>query len=75
MQDIQPPGFQPLSNLLAIALPKKLLAKWCDRWKVQELYLFDSVLQDDFRPEDSDIDFPKSYGMSIQRFHGTTWQV
>ena len=56
MQDIQSPGFQPLSNLLAIALPKELLANWCDRWKVQELYLFGSVLRDDFRPEASDID-------------------
>lgn len=30
--------------------------KWCDRWKVQELYLFGSVLRDDFQLETSDID-------------------
>ena len=29
---------------------------WCDRWRVQELYLFGSVLRDDFQPAHSDID-------------------
>lgn len=32
------------------------LSAFCDRWKVQELSLFGSVLRQDFRPE-SDIDF------------------
>ncbi len=56
MQDVQLPGFQPLLDSLEIALPQKALAAWCDRWKVQELYLFGSILRDDFQPENSDID-------------------
>lgn len=56
MQNIQVPGFQTLSSSLAIILPKKELVDWCDCWKVQEFYLFGSVLRDDFQPEDSDID-------------------
>ena len=50
----QPSGFQPLERSLAIALPKAALVEFCDRWKIQEFYLFGSVLRDDFRP-DSDI--------------------
>ncbi|MEO0349824.1 MAG: nucleotidyltransferase domain-containing protein [Cyanobacteria bacterium P01_A01_bin.15] len=56
MQPIQASGFQPSSNSLAITLQKEALVEWCDRWKVQELYLFGSVVRDDFRPENSDID-------------------
>ena len=40
---------------LPIQLPKVQINKFCDRWKIQELALFGSVLRDDFRP-DSDID-------------------
>jgi predicted nucleotidyltransferase len=36
-------------------LPREALVPLCERWKVQELALFGSVLRDDFRPE-SDID-------------------
>lgn len=53
--EAQEPGFQPLPQL-AVELPKAELVDWCDRWKVRELYLFGSVLRDDFRPEESDID-------------------
>lgn len=56
MQPIQALGFQPLSSSLVITLPKEALVNWCDRWKIQELYLFGSVLRDDFQPEHSDID-------------------
>ena len=28
---------------------------WCDRWQVEEFYLFGSILREDFHP-DSDID-------------------
>lgn len=56
MQNIRASGFQSLSNPLAIALPEEELITWCDHWKVQELYLFGSVLRDDFQLEDSDID-------------------
>src|SRR5690349_4115157 len=38
-----------------IPIPPKLLAEFCQRWKIRELALFGSVLRDDFRP-DSDID-------------------
>lgn len=43
------------SNSVAIALPYDAIAQFCQRWKIQEFYLFGSVLRDDFRP-DSDID-------------------
>jgi len=38
-----------------ISIPPKVLAEFCQRWKIRELALFGSVLRDDFRPE-SDID-------------------
>ncbi|MEA5467683.1 nucleotidyltransferase family protein [Spirulina sp. 06S082] len=44
----------PLEQL-PIALTGEVLAEFCQRWKVQEFYLFGSVLREDFRPE-SDID-------------------
>lgn len=55
MIEIEVSGFQPLSVSIAIALPQEEIAQFCQRWKVQEFYLFGSVLRDDFRP-DSDID-------------------
>ncbi|MEM9539201.1 MAG: nucleotidyltransferase domain-containing protein [Cyanobacteria bacterium P01_E01_bin.42] len=44
----------PLKQL-PIALTQEVLVEFCQRWKVQELYLFGSVLREDFRP-DSDVD-------------------
>ena len=38
-----------------IDIPKDIIVEFCKKWKVRELYLFGSVLRDDFRP-DSDID-------------------
>ena len=55
VEEVREPGFQPLRQL-AVELPRAALVDWCDRWKVQEFYLFGSVLRDDFRPEESDID-------------------
>lgn len=52
MKDIA--GFQS-PETIAIALPQEEIAQFCDRWKIQEFYLFGSVLRNDFRP-DSDID-------------------
>lgn len=46
-------GFQSCQT--AIALPKAAIIEFCDRWKIEELYLFGSVLRDDFHI-DSDID-------------------
>ncbi|NJO80478.1 MAG: nucleotidyltransferase [Cyanobacteria bacterium RM1_2_2] len=37
-------------------LPTKSIANFCQRWQIVELALFGSVLRDDFRIEDSDID-------------------
>ncbi len=48
-----------------IALPKKALAAFCQKWKVQELSLFGSVLRDDFGP-DSDIDFLVRFAPSAE---------
>ena len=48
-------GFQVLSDPIAIELPQAEIAQFCQRWNVQEFYLFGSVLRDDFRL-DSDID-------------------
>ena len=38
-----------------IPLPRRKIAAFCRKWKVNEFSLFGSVLQDGFRP-DSDID-------------------
>ncbi len=38
-----------------IEIPSDQILEFCQRWKVQELALFGSVLREDFRP-DSDID-------------------
>jgi len=38
-----------------IEIPSAQINEFCQRWKVQELALFGSVLREDFRP-DSDID-------------------
>lgn len=45
----------PLNRELPIELPPAKMAEFCQRWKVEEFYLFGSVLREDFRP-DSDID-------------------
>ena len=39
-----------------IEIPDAKIIEFCQRWKVQELALFGSVLREDFLP-DSDIDF------------------
>jgi uncharacterized protein len=48
-------GFKPLSEPLVVFLPQAAIAAFCQHWKIQEFYLFGSILRDDFRP-DSDID-------------------
>ena len=53
MQEIQASGFQPCKT--AIALPKEAIANFCARWKIEEFYLFGSILRDDFH-EHSDVD-------------------
>ncbi len=41
---------------LAIAIPQKEIAQFCQRHHIRKLSLFGSVLRDDFTPE-SDVDF------------------
>ena len=48
-------GFQSLPNPIGITLPQEEIAQFCQRWKVQEFYLFGSVLRNDFHPN-SDVD-------------------
>jgi hypothetical protein len=43
-----------------IELPREALKAFCNRWSVNELSLFGSVLRDDFRP-DSDLDVLVSF--------------
>ncbi|WP_226594023.1 nucleotidyltransferase family protein [Microseira wollei] len=45
---------------LQTQLPQQQIAAFCQRWKIQEFYLFGSVLRQDFRP-DSDIDVMVSF--------------
>ena len=40
----------------ALEIDKEKIAAFCQRWRIQELDLFGSVLRDDFGPE-SDVDF------------------
>ncbi len=39
----------------ALPIPQIEIVDFCQRWKIEEFYLFGSVLRDDFR-ENSDID-------------------
>jgi uncharacterized protein len=45
-----------VSSQLAIDLPMSALAEFCQRWQIQELAVFGSVLRDDFSSS-SDVDF------------------
>lgn len=44
-----------LERLFAVKIPDEKIAKFCQRWKVKQFYLFGSVLRDDFT-DTSDID-------------------
>jgi uncharacterized protein len=47
--------FQPFCVPTAVPLPEVAIAQFCQRWKIQEFYLFGSILWQDFH-SDSDID-------------------
>ena len=51
---IRGPGWRPDVEA-RLALDESRLVAFCDRWRVDRLELFGSILQDDFRP-DSDVD-------------------
>lgn len=44
-----------MRDLILKKLPEAVLSSFCQRWKIQELALFGSVLREDFR-SDSDVD-------------------
>ena len=46
-----------LLETLPIAWPEEEMTAFCDRWLVEGLWLFGSVLREDFRPAESDVDF------------------
>jgi len=41
---------------LSLNLPRQQIQAFCQRWQIQELCVFGSILRNDFR-EDSDVDF------------------
>ncbi len=47
-------GFQPVPEL-AMELPEGAIADFCKQWKIEEFYLFGSILRDDFH-SGSDVD-------------------
>lgn len=53
MQEVRASGFQPRETV--IALPKDAIADFCARWRIDEFYLFGSILRTDFQV-DSDVD-------------------
>ena len=50
-----------LMKLKNIDLPMLEIERFCQKWNLTELALFGSVLRDDFRPADSDIDVMVQY--------------
>ena len=44
-----------MKNKVRIKIPQKKIEKFCKKWKIRELSLFGSVLQENFQ-EHSDID-------------------
>lgn len=44
-----------------IAIDNEKIIQFCKRWKITEFALFGSVLRDDFRQDDSDIDVLVSF--------------
>lgn len=57
---------QPNMKVLPLQLPREKLETFCQRWQVQELDVFGSVLREDFRP-DSDIDVLVQFGAGTRR--------
>jgi hypothetical protein len=53
-------------KVLPLQLPREKLETFCQRWQVQELDVFGSVLREDFRP-DSDIDVLVQFGAGTRR--------
>ena len=63
MAELQASGFRDCGA--AIALPKDAIAEFCARWKIEELYLFGSVLRKDFCLN-SDVDMMVTFSPSAR---------
>ena len=48
-----------------IAIPQNLIAEFCERWGIEELSLFGSVLREDFTPG-SDVDLLVKFGANSE---------
>lgn len=58
-------------KLKNIELPMPEIERFCQKWHLTEFALFGSVLRDDFRPEDSDVDvMVEFYPDAIPTFWG-----
>lgn len=58
-----------MSDQRTVTDPSQLtdtIVEFCQRWQIEEFYLFGSVLRDDFRP-DSDIDVMLKFSPNVLR--------
>lgn len=63
--EMKSPG-SPTRSIPHIPFPPDQIAEFCQRWQINELALFGSVLRDDFHPN-SDIDILVTFGPAAQR--------
>lgn len=54
-----------MQTTIQISLSEAEISEFCQRWKIQEFYLFGSVLRNDFR-SDSDIDVMVMFAADAQ---------
>lgn len=55
-----------MSGKVQIAVSKEQIAEFCRKWQISKLWLFGSVLREDFRPE-SDIDVLVTFPPEVKR--------
>lgn len=55
-----------MGNRVNIEIPNEKIAEFCQRWKIQELALFGSVLREDFGLE-SDVDVMVTFAPEARR--------
>jgi predicted nucleotidyltransferase len=48
-----------------IELDTPEMRRFCEKWKIRQLWVFGSILRDDFRP-DSDVDFLADFGKDAE---------
>lgn len=54
-----------MQTTIQISISEAQISEFCQRWKIQEFYLFGSVLRNDFRC-DSDIDVMVKFAADVQ---------